>query len=786
MSGARQPVRGQKIGDRRVVVERGHARGANGNGADDLTGHAHEHPVERASLLSRLSGLLVRRRADRPGAAGNLANGSETDGETLRGRKLGDRRVVIARPHARYFRYSGPGVMVAKASASAPRTRVGRLLARSKAVLIGKPLATAQEIEERLSKTKALAIFSSDAISSSAYAVDEILKVLILAGLSALLLSVYFAAAIALMLAIVAFSYRQLCVAYPRGGGAYVVAKENLGMYAGLIAAAALMIDYVMTVAVSTAAAIANLEVAIPDLNQYRVALAVISVVLVTTANLRGLRESGNIFALPTYVFIATALLAITVGLVRVAIGDHQPIPTPPYAIPPGTDAIVGLAGLSLLFKAFAGGSVALTGVEAIADGVAAFKPPEPKNAGNTLIAMAVLLGTLFIGLAFVGMQLGVRPTMELGPTVLGQVSAAVFGDSVLFYVLQGSAALVLFLAANTSFNAFPRLAAILAQDGYMPRQFSFRGDRLAFSWGIAFLSGVAVAMLIAFDANVHRLIPLYSVGVFVCFTLAQVSLVLRWRRMRGAGWRRRALINGFGALLTFTVFVIVAAEKLFDGAWLVLCAVPILVGLMLFVRGQYDSTARQLELEPEHPIPDPHRHNQVIIPIGGVNRAVVHALNVARSISTDIRAIYISDSEETSEALRARWARQFSSVPLVIVESPYRALVAPLVAYLDVLQGAQPKGVAAPMTFVLVPEYVPRSWWERILYNQAGKQLRKALTGRPHTVVIGIQYRRDERPHDQAEVPVPAGSLLAAPEARPPEARPPEARPPDERRLGA
>jgi len=676
--------------------------------------------------------------------------------------------VVIARPHAHYFRYSGSGAMVAKPSASGPLTRSGRLTARVKAVLFGRPLATAQEIEERLPKKKALAIFSSDAISSSAYAVDEILRVLILAGIGALMLSVYFAAAIALMLAIVAFSYRQLCVAYPRGGGAYVVAKENLGSYAGLIAAAALMIDYVMTVAVSTAAAIANLEVAIPELNQYRVGLAVVAVTLVTTANLRGLRESGNIFALPTYLFISTTLLAICVGLVRVAIGAGAALSEPAYSLPPGDQTIVGLAGLGLLLKAFAGGSVALTGVEAIADGVAAFKPPEPKNASNTLVAMAVLLGTLFIGLAFVGMQLGVRPTTELGPTVLGQVSGAVFGDSILFYTLQGSAALILFLAANTSFNAFPRLAAILAQDGYMPRQFAFRGDRLAFSWGIVFLASVAVAMLIAFGANVHALIPLYSVGVFVCFTLAQVSLVLRWIRLRPAGWLRRALINGFGATMTFAVFLVVAAEKFVDGAWLVLVAVPILVGLMLFVHVQYRSTARQLELEPDHPIPDPHRHNQVIVPIGTVNRAVVHSLNVARSISTDIRAVYISDSEESSEALRARWARQFSSVPLVIVESPYRALVAPFVAYLNVLQAAQPRGDLAPMTFVLVPEYVPRSWWERVLYNQAGKQLRAALLGRPHTVVIGIQYRRDER-GPEVRPNIPDGALLAAPETRPP-----------------
>jgi amino acid transporter len=758
VSAPRQPIRGRKVGDRRVVVDRDQS-----GGSDARRAHDHQRR-ERAGfpVVSRLAAAIRRiwHRNPAPQDAARRSSEAMADGESLHGRKIGDRRLIVARPHARYFRYSESGVMVAKPSASAPRTPAGRFLARGKAIMIGQPLATAQEIEERLPKKKALAIFSSDAISSSAYAVDEILRVLILAGIGALFLSIYVAAAIALMLSIVAFSYRQLCAAYPRGGGAYVVAKENLGPNAGLIAAAALTIDYVMTVAVSTAAAIANLEVAIPELNQYRVQLAVLAVSLVTTANLRGIRESGNIFALPTYVFIATALLAIGVGLIRLATGGNAPLGTPDYAITPGIEPIAGLAGLSLVLKAFAGGSVALTGVEAIADGVAAFKPPEPKNAGNTLVAMALLLGTLFVGLAFVGSQLGVRPTNQLGPTVLGQISSAVFGQTFLFYLLQGSAALILFLAANTSFNAFPRLAAILAQDGFMPRQFAFRGDRLAFSWGIVALAAVAVAMLIAFGANQHRLIPLYSVGVFVCFTLAQFSLVLRWRKLRDRGRRRRALINGFGAVLTFTVFIIVAAEKFVEGAWLVLIAVPILVGLMIFVHNQYSSTARQLELDPEHRIPDPNRHNQVIIPIGGINRSIVQALNVARSLSTDARVLYVSESEESSEAMRDRWSRQFPNVPLVIVESPYRALVAPVLAYLDILRDARSADQAAPLTFVLVPEYAPRSWWERVLYNQAGKQLRKALLGRPHTVVISIPYRRDTQPEESATIARTDGSL--------------------------
>jgi amino acid transporter len=679
----------------------------------------------------------------------------------LRGRKLGDRRVVVARPHSAYFRYAGPGTMVAKAAASVPKTGVARRIARVRAFVFGQPLANDQEIEERLPKKKALAIFSSDAISSSAYATDEILKVLILGGLAALTLSLWLAAGIALLLAIVAFSYRQVCRAYPSGGGAYVVARENLGPSFGIIAAAALMVDYVMTVAVSTASAIANLASAIPDIGAYRVELAAVSVVLVTAANLRGIRESGNIFALPTYLFLSMALLAIVVGVANTLMGNAHSLGTPQYALAPGTQAV----GLFLLLHAFAGGSVALTGVEAIANGVPAFKPPEARNAANTLVAMALLLGFIFIGLTFVAMQYHIEPTTEQGATVLAQVGGAVFGDgSILFFVLQASAALILFLAANTSFNAFPRLAAILAADSYVPRQFAFRGDRLAFSWGIVVLAAVAVAMLVIFGADTHALIPLYSVGVFICFTLSQTGMVRHWLRVRGPGWIWRSLVNGTGAILTGVVFVVVASVKFWDGAWMVLIFIPVLIAMMLFVSHQYASSARQLEMKAGAAVPQPHRHNRVIIPIPGVNRAVVQALNVARSITTDIRAVYVSEDPERSAAVRERWDGAVPDVPLVVVESPYRAVIAPLVAYLDVLDSTAPSDQKHPMTFILIPEYVARSWWERLLYNQAAKQLRATLLGRPHTVVINVPYRRDEASAAAAAAATePAGALVDA-----------------------
>ncbi len=665
----------------------------------------------------------------------------------LQGRKLGDRRVVVERPHSAFFRYAGPGVMVAKPAASAPTTPMGRAFARVRAVLFGRPLANAQEIEERLSKKLALPIFSSDAISSSAYATDEILRVLILAGVGALVFSIWVAAAIALMLTIVAFSYRQVCRGYPNGGGAYVVARENLGARFGLLAAAALMIDYVMTVAVSTASALANLATAFPVISDHRVILGAAVIVLVTAANLRGIRESGNIFALPTYSFAGLALLAIATGLFNTLTGNAHPLSPPPLAEQPGT--VLQAVTIFLLLKAFAGGSVALTGVEAIANGVPAFKPPEPKNAANTLIVMALLLGTIFIGLTFVGMQYDVRATLSndqiQGETVLGQVGRAVFNGNFLFVLLQISAALILFLACNTSFNAFPRLAAILASDGYMPRQFAFRGDRLAFSWGIIVLAAVAIAMLSVFHASVASLIPLYSVGVFICFTLSQAGMVIHWRKERSQGWLWRSAVNGFGSCLTAVVFVVVAFEKFGSGAWMVLIFIPVLIAMMLFIHHQYTSVSRQLEIRPGAAIPQPHRHNRAVIPVPSINRATVQALNVARSLTRDIRAVHVTDSPESGERMREEWAKDVPDVPLVLVESPYRAIVAPLVAYLDVLDRSWPPDKEAPVTFVLIPEYIGRSWWERLLYDQAAKQMRAALLGRPHTIVINIPYMRDE-----------------------------------------
>jgi amino acid transporter len=667
----------------------------------------------------------------------------------LQGRKPADRRVRIERPHSPYFRYTGPGQLVAKQAASVPLTPAGRFLYRLKSAVFGRPLASEEEIGERLSKKKALAIFSSDPISSSAYATEEILRVLLVAGAAALVYSIEISFAIAAMLAIVSISYRQICYAYPSGGGAYVVSRENLSQRLALVAAAALLVDYVLTVAVSTASAISQIVSVVPDLHVLGIEIGVLSIVLMTLANLRGVRESGNIFAVPTYLFLGLALTMIGLGVFRIVTGDAHPLPPHPLAIRVG-DARHAIEPLIpfILLRAFASGSVALTGTEAVTNGVPAFKPPEARNAANTLIIVSVLLGVLFVGISLVANAYAIRPTdtEHGGPTVIAQVAGAIFGDgSVVYLLFQGTTALLLFLAANTSFNAFPRLVAILAQDGFMPRQFSFRGDRLAFSWGIVALAAVAVGLLVVFNGDTHALIPLYSVGVFVTFTLSQTGMVRHWNRLRPKGWRWRAVINGIGALLTAVVLVVVASAKFGDGAYLVVILIPVLVSIMLSIRTQYQRAARELAVPPGFIVPRPHREERVVIPVPGLNRAVVQAVNVGRSIAPDIRAVYISEDPADAARVRETWERQVPGVPLIVVESPYRALAGPLLAYLEVLDRAWPPGKEAPITFVVIPEYVAPSWWERILYNQSAKRLRRILLGRPYTVVVNVPYRRED-----------------------------------------
>jgi amino acid transporter len=587
-------------------------------------------------------------------------------------------------------------------------------------------------------------VLASDNISSSAYATEEIMRVLAFAGAGALVLTMPTAIVVVIVLAIVATSYRQTIAAYPKGGGSYIVASDNLGTLPGLTAAAAILTDYVLTVAVSIAAGVAALTSIFPALFDHRVLLCVVLVVLLAGVNLRGIRESGLVFSAPTYVYLVSIFGLLAIGLFAFASGSM-----PDYQPPPAwlQSEVAEPLGLLLILRAFASGCVALTGTEAVADGVPAFKAPEARNAQIVLVLMASFFVSIFMGISFLAAQLGIIPDPSEQETVISQITRSFVGAGTPFHLLiQISTAVLLVLAANTSFADFPRLSNFLARDGFLPRIFQFRGERLAFNAGIISLTAVALVLIVAFGGSVSALIPLYTVGVFIAFTLSQAGMVRRWYRLREAEshWLRKAVVNGIGALTTAVVAVEVASTKFLTGAWIVLVLIPILIAMMLFIRRQYASTAEQLAVAPGVKLPGPHRDERVIIPVAGINRAVVQAVNVGRSIAPDVLAVLVSDDVEAATRIREQWEVQIPDVPLVIVESPYRALVGPLQAYLDVLDEMWPADKEKPITFVVIPEFVARSWWERILYNQSARRLRGALLGRRHTVVVNVPYRRE------------------------------------------
>jgi len=613
-------------------------------------------------------------------------------------------------------------------------------------VLFGRPLSTYEEVRERLGIVPGLSIFASDNISSSAYATEEIMRVLVLAGAGALVLTMPITIGIVVVLAIVVTSYRQTIAAYPGGGGSYIVASDNLGTLPGLTAAAALLTDYVLTVAVSVAAGVAALTSIWPELFPVRVAVGVGLVAVIAFVNLRGVRESGLVFSVPTYVYLVSMFGLLGYGVLRFATGSM-----PDYTPPPGwAEAAAEPLGLLLILRAFASGSVALTGTEAVSNGVPAFRPPEARNAAIVIVLMGACFGTIFLGMSFLSSQLGVLPDPTEQETVVSQLTRVfVGGGTPVHYLVQVSTAVLLILAANTSFADFPRLSSILARDSFLPRVFQFRGDRLAFNSGIVVLAAVAIALIAAFDASVTNLIPLYTVGVFIAFTLSQGGMVRRWWRLRGetARWRLRATVNGIGALTTGVVAIEVAAAKFALGAWVVLILIPLLILGMLFIRYQYRSTARQLAVRDDIVVAGLRRRERVVVPVAGIDRSVIQAINVGRSIARDVQAVLVTDDPDAASRIRERWERQLPSVDLVVVESPYRALVGPLLSYLDVLDNGRPEEEPAPITFVIVPEFVARHWWERLLYNQSAKRLRAAVLGRPHTVVVDVPYRRENHP---------------------------------------
>jgi amino acid transporter len=598
-----------------------------------------------------------------------------------------------------------------------------------KRLLVGKPIPSHLAHHERLSRVTGLAVLSSDALSSVAYATDFIIATLVVAGVGAFVYAIPISLVIATLLAVVAFSYRQTIHAYPTGGGAYIVAKENIGDNAGLIAAASLLVDYTLTVAVSISAGVLAITSAFPELDPHRVAMCLTFLTLLTLGNLRGIRESGQIFAVPTYFFVASIALLLGAGLYRYLTGGIVPV----HAALPANAGHQPLTTF-LLLTAFANGCTAMTGVEAVSNGVPAFQPPEAKNASATLVLMATLAIGMFVGITVLAHAYQVVPnTAESGVSQLGR---AIFGGpNVFYYLLQAGTTLILVLAANTAYADFPRLASIVSRDRYLPRQFMNQGDRLAFSNGILVLSIFAAILIVAFKGDTQSLLPLYMIGVFVSFTLSQAGMVIHWRRTREAGWKTSAAINGFGAVVTGIVLIIVAVTKTLEGAWIVLLLIPIIVALFKATHRHYNHVASELTLKGY--APQPRLHNTVLIPIGGLQRAVVEALRYAETLSSDVRAVYVDVNPVSTEQLRKDWAAWGGRVQLVVLPSPFRSLMEPLLEYIE--QASTPE--ANNYVTVILPEFVPARWWQHVFHNQTSLLIKGALLFKPNIVVTSVPF---------------------------------------------
>jgi len=613
-----------------------------------------------------------------------------------------------------------------------------------KRFLVGTPLASHREDDERLSIPIALAVFASDALSSTAYATEEIL--LAMAGsaylLQANLLSLPVAMAIALLMTIVVLSYRQVIRAFPEGGGTYEVSKERLGIWASQVAGASLLIDYVLTVSVSVSAGVAAITSTGLVPHDARVMLATFFIMLLCLINLRGVKESGRVLAVPAYFFILTMLALIVVGFYRLLHGDSVPITEATQLSSQTSDIFVSMALVLVLLKAFSHGCAALTGIEAISNCTKAFKEPVDVNANKTLVVMGLILGSIFLGVTFLAFQFGVMPDEETHRTVISLVAEQVFGyQTPLYYALQIATTIILILAANTSFSGFPRLANILANDGFLPRQLMNLGDRLVFSNGILILGFLSMVLVWIYHAETHALIPLYAVGVFLSFTLAQAGMVVLHQQDKHLGWKRGLLINGLGALTTGVVTVILAVEKFTDGAWIVLVAIPLLIMLFRSIYEHYQSIGRQLALpQTAPPAPESLEHT-VLVLVSSLNQGTIPALQYAKSISKNVEAVHIQLNPAATARLKQSWDEWGAGVPLTILKSPFRSLTQPLLDYIDVVEHRQDHDVVT----IIVPEFVTKRWWHNLLHNQTSILIKTLLRFKKGKVVTTIRYHLEE-----------------------------------------
>lgn len=593
--------------------------------------------------------------------------------------------------------------------------------------LVGDPLKSTQAVHERLSKTVALAIFSSNAISSVAYATEEILLVLVLAGTAAVAWSIPVSFAILFLIVVLTISYRQIIYEYPEGGGAYVVARSNLGEQPALIGAAALMIDYVLTVAVSTAAGIAALTSAVPSLFEHRVALGLTAIIFIIIMNLRGVRESGKFFAVPTYFGIGVLLLMVGIGCVQTFFGQG-------ISLSQNSLTAVEDLTLFLILRSVAAGCTAATGMEVVSNGVKAFRQPESQNAATTMLHMSLILAILFMGITFLAYHFGIQPKTD--ETIVSQLARVTFGTGVLYYALQIGTMLLLVLAANSAFAAFPQLASILARDGYMPRQMATFGDRLVFSNGIIILGVIACFLLVLFHGDTHALIPLYAVGVFISFTISQAGMVRRWVTKKGPHWRKNLIVNGVGAVTTGGGVIIISSTKFIQGAWIVFLLIFILVSMFRSIRSHYKAVAEQITLTRDHRPPIPQR-NIVIIPISGVDQAVIRAVDYARSHAGEIRAVLVDVDPQATARIQIQWAQWGCGVNLLAIPSPYRSVLGSLLDYVEKILEKEPD----IWVTVVIPEILPAHWWQSVLHNQRALLLKTALLFKQRVILIDVPF---------------------------------------------
>lgn len=601
------------------------------------------------------------------------------------------------------------------------------MVSRVKRLFIGRPMKSEELGEEKLSKLKALAVLSSDALSSVAYGTEQILLVLMTVGVAALWYSIPISVAVLGLLTILILSYRQTIFNYPAGGGAYIVAKDNLGLSTGLMAGGSLLVDYILTVAVSSSAGTDAITSAFPSLHDHRVLISLIMITFLTVLNLRGISESASVLALPVYLFVCSVFILIVCGIYNYITGGVS-------APQPVSGMTMSGVGLFLLLKAFSSGCSALTGVEAVSNAIPNFKKPAEKNAAATLVMMGVILGSMFIGISLLAYWYGIQPTEK--ETVVSQIAASTFGRGTIYYIIQGVTALILFLAANTAYSAFPLLAFMLAKDKFMPHMFMVRGDRLGFSNGIIILGVLSALLVIVFHGNTENLIPLYAVGVFIPFTLSQLGMMIKWIKLKPNGWVLKLIINSIGMLTTLVITFIFIITK-FSQVWMVFIFLPVVMFIFYSIHKHYLNTADELRIQIDIDKPV-IKGSTIVIPVAGITRVVLNTISYAKSLTDNVVAVYVGFDDEDIQKMEAKWEEWNPGVRLIVLRSRYRSIMKPLIRFIETVEW---KTAATDHITILIPQFITKYWWQNILHNQTSLLIRAYLFQQKDIVIATVPF---------------------------------------------